>query len=382
MVKLTSAGEVLQSNPVSQFDSPNTSKCGYYAAATVVGSAAPGGTPWSPAKIAATADADYIRVFGSDVDSSGMTQSMLHDDLSYHGLSYTDVSPDWNAIKQAVQEGRPVIICVPESQVYDIGVGGSPYPWSSAGINHIILVTGVATNGNALIRDSANIIAPNSVRAAPRTYKIDGLSVYWATAVTPAWAAPSTPQEEEDVVSVITLSTPGVSQFFAPSADGYWRCIAPGHDHRIGGDILSFYIRFGNSGLNGLTWLGLPLTDEFSPKTNTSAMFFEHGVVARDPGRVLDRPVGIPADQHCYLAHLDTGYAQTLVAQPLTTPLTNSIKSIDAQLADTQTKLANALKNGGDPAQLATLQSQITSLQGEVMAGQTKINQALALLQK
>ncbi|BCL83165.1 N-acetylmuramoyl-L-alanine amidase [Ktedonobacteria bacterium brp13] len=190
----------------------------------------------------------------------------------------------------------------------------------------------------------------------------------------------TTPPQEENIM--IELSTPGVSQFWAPSADGYWRCIAPGHDHRVGGDILSFYKRFGNSGLCGLTYLGLPLTDEFVPKSGTSAQFFEHGVVVRDPNRVIDRPAGLLSTEHCYLAHLDSGFAQVLVSQPLTTPLNGKIKSLEAQLSAAQ-------NTGGDPAEIAALQAQIaahqatiTTLQAQAVASAAKIQQAIALLQK
>jgi N-acetyl-anhydromuramyl-L-alanine amidase AmpD len=187
----------------------------------------------------------------------------------------------------------------------------------------------------------------------------------------------SAQEEVEDVPTVLDLTTPGVAQFWAASADGYWRCTATNHNFRVGGDILSFYKRFGNSGLNGLTWLGLPLTDEFVPKTGTSAQFFEHGVVVRDPNRVIDKPVGLPSDQHCFFAHLDYGFGQALVAQPLVTPLNNSIKSLDAQLS-----AAKAGTTSSDPATIANLQAQIKTLTSKVSTDDAKVQQAIAILQK
>lgn len=178
-----------------------------------------------------------------------------------------------------------------------------------------------------------------------------------------------------DVPTIIELNTPGVSQFWAPEPNGAWRCIIPGHDHLMLGNIRSFYVRFGNNGLNGMTYLGLPLTDMFLVKTGVYAQLFEGGFVVDDSNRVVGRPIGLPSTEHCYIGHVDSGQGQTLIAQPLTTPLHNQIKSLDAQLAD-------ALKNGGDPAQIAALQATILSLQGDVAADKTKITQAITVLQK
>jgi N-acetyl-anhydromuramyl-L-alanine amidase AmpD len=194
--------------------------------------------------------------------------------------------------------------------------------------------------------------------------------------------APTTPPQEENVTTVIDLvTTAGVSTYFEAASNGAWRCIKNGI--LVSGNILSYYKRVSQEGLNGLTHLGLPLTEMFVLKTGKAwAQLFEHGLVIDDIGRLIDRPVGIPATQPCYLAHLDKGEGQTLVAQPLTTPLNNQIKLIDAQLAHTQTKLADALKATGDPAELATLQTTITSLQGEATSKKTDIAQAIVLLQK
>lgn len=167
---------------VTQFHGPDINECGFYAVATALGCAAPGSPGWSAAQIATVADSDAQRMG----DANGMTQESLHTDLAYHHLKFADIAANWNSVKQAVQAGTPVIVCVPESQVFDVAVGGSPYPWNSDGIDHIILVTGVASSGNIYVRDSANIVAPNSIRPGPREYKT-GMTLYWSTAVTPAW---------------------------------------------------------------------------------------------------------------------------------------------------------------------------------------------------
>lgn len=208
----------------------------------------------------------------------------------------------------------------------------------------------------------------------PGPYPWNGLWAYLAG------GTPTQPQEE-DVPTVIDLSTPGISGYFAPKPNGAWGCLKNGI--LINGNILSYYKRVGQEGLNGLTHLGLPLTEMFVLKTGKAwAMLFEHGLVIDDIDRLIDRPVGIPATQPCYLAHLDRGEGQTLVAQPLVTPLQAQIKLIDAQLADAQTKLADALKSGGDPAELAKQYAEIISLQGRAAASEAKIQNAITVLQK
>lgn len=189
MVKLSSSGEVGQFTSVTQFDGGSTGKCGFFAAATAVGSAVSGEQPWTPDTIASSAAQHYVQFDGSDTTDNllGMTQAMLHDDLATYGVSGKDINPDWNTIKASLKAGYPVIICVPEIQIVDKAVGGGPYPWDSTGINHVILLTGIAPDGNVLVRDSANITAPNSIRSGPRTYIIANMSPFWATAVTPKW---------------------------------------------------------------------------------------------------------------------------------------------------------------------------------------------------
>jgi hypothetical protein len=194
MVRLSSSGEVGQFISVTQFDGGSTSKCGFYAVATVAGSAAVGGQPWPAIQIATSADQRYIQIDGPDVlsNQNQMDQPLCHTDLAKYALSGIDLNspdsaPSWDAIKASVANGYPVIICVPEPQVFDIEAGGNPYPWNSTGLNHIILVTGIASDGNILVRDSANIESPNNIRPGPRHYRIDGLDPYWAIQVKPSW---------------------------------------------------------------------------------------------------------------------------------------------------------------------------------------------------
>src|SRR5258708_2680509 len=73
---------------------------------------------------------------------------------------------------------------------YDMGLGDSvPYPWTPAG-SHILVLTGVAVDGNFLVRDAANVTDlndSNSLRPGPRKYDAQRLQLLSATAVVPPW---------------------------------------------------------------------------------------------------------------------------------------------------------------------------------------------------
>lgn len=104
----------------------------------------------------------------------------------------------------------------------------------------------------------------------------------------------------------IDLNTPGVSNYFVAAANGRWSCKATGM--LVGGAILSFYQQFGNSGICGITYLGLPLSNEIAVNISGHAGIvyqrFERGVLAYDPPHVLDSPPGA-GDVYCM--HVDKG---------------------------------------------------------------------------
>ncbi len=66
------------------------------------------------------------------------------------------------------------------------------------------------------------------------------------------------PQQEE--ILVISLSNPQVANYFVQDGD-MWKCKQTGK--RVGHAFLDFYRVFGNSALCGLTYIGLPLSDEY-----------------------------------------------------------------------------------------------------------------------
>jgi len=96
--------------------------------------------------------------------------------------------------------------------------------------------------------------------------------------------------QEEQVV--INLQNAVVKSFFTASANNRWLCQRTGM--LIGGAILDFYCRFGGDGLCGLTYLGLPLTNEVPITTHAGTVYqrFERGFLAYDPNHVVDSPPG------------------------------------------------------------------------------------------
>jgi N-acetyl-anhydromuramyl-L-alanine amidase AmpD len=113
------------------------------------------------------------------------------------------------------------------------------------------------------------------------------------------------PQEEEQVE--ITLSTPGVSQFFEGTATS-WKCKQTGYTIDFGG--LIFYRTFGNRGLCGLDHMGLPTSAAIGIPGKPGVVFqrFERVVLVYDPKRIYDNPPGSVGD--FYLAHIDQGITQ------------------------------------------------------------------------
>jgi len=129
---------------------------------------------------------------------------------------------------------------------------------------------------------------------------------------------------------MIDLSNPTVASHFVAAPNGAWHC--PSTNATIGGEILKFYQNFGN-GLNGMSWLGLPLTSEIGGipgKAGTVFQRFERGVLAYDPSRVIDGPPG--AQGPVYLMHIDSGIGQ----DPRVTDLQGQVAALRSQLAALQ----------------------------------------------
>jgi hypothetical protein len=105
---------------------------------------------------------------------------------------------------------------------------------------------------------------------------------------------------------MITLDTPRVSQYFDGSAN-VWHCKKNGYF--VGHAILSLYQKFGGDALCGVTYLGLPLSNETAVSGHPGVVYqrFERGVLAYDPQHTIDSP---PDSGNVYSMHIDSGLGQ------------------------------------------------------------------------
>lgn len=101
------------------------------------------------------------------------------------------------------------------------------------------------------------------------------------------------PIAKEETVA-ISLSTPGAGNYFKEAPGGAWHCQQT--NCTIGGAILTFYRTLGNSGLCGLTVLGLPTSNEISMNVpghpEIVMQHFEHADVTYNPQHVGGAPPG------------------------------------------------------------------------------------------
>lgn len=98
--------------------------------------------------------------------------------------------------------------------------------------------------------------------------------------------------EPLEVDVTIDIKTPGVSEHFTEDASGRWTCKSNGKT--IHGGILEFYKSFGNSDLNGLTWLGIPRSFEIPLQgrgPGAVKQFFEKAVVEWSNNKVQLLPL-------------------------------------------------------------------------------------------
>ncbi len=194
MIPLSSSGEIADFQDVDQFQ-PGRSEfaCGFFGVAIVKAMNQVGQPPTqSAAQMIAEAEAWYAQYNGNNsaANEAGMSLPQLYDLLGQTGLRYQDIAPNVETIRAWIAAGYPVIIAGAETGMIDLGLGGLvPYPWHPAG-NHIIVVTGLAHDGNFLVRDPANCTSltdPHSLRPGPRTYNASKLQLVSATAVVPRW---------------------------------------------------------------------------------------------------------------------------------------------------------------------------------------------------
>ncbi|GHO75010.1 hypothetical protein KSD_27810 [Ktedonobacter sp. SOSP1-85] len=102
--------------------------------------------------------------------------------------------------------------------------------------------------------------------------------------------------------AMIDLNDEIVARYFEQAGTGRWHCKAT--NYYIFGGMLNFYCSFGGTGKNGLTYLGMPLMNEYYPDPNAQFSYqrFERGILAYDPNHSFDRPPGAGT---IYLMHID-----------------------------------------------------------------------------
>lgn len=144
----------------------------------------------------------------------------------------------------------------------------------------------------------------------------------------------------------IDLTNGVVAQYFSSSGN-VWKCT---NGFVIGGLILVFYRGFGGDALCGLTYLGLPTSNEIGVSGHPGLVYqrYERGVLAYDPQHIIDSPPGA-GDVYCM--HIDSGLGQD-----------PQIAKLQAQVLDLQKQIV-----GLQGADTSALQAQVAALQGKIV---------------
>lgn len=312
-------GEIVSIQQADQFQPGHSAyECGFFAVMMARSMAPVGQTPsLSAQQIVNQAETAYERYDGNNSASneSGMSLQQLYALLQEVGLHWQAIAMDTDTIRAWVHAGFSVIVAVAETSVHDLVLGDAvPYPWNPVG-NHIIVITGVDGSNNFLVRDSANITPAGVLRSGPRTYDASKLCFVSATVVIPPWKARPDPTFDPGKDTMMIDLTMANVTFYFENDGGNWKCKQTGFS--IHGGILQFYQGFGGNALCGLTYLGLPLSDEiaFEQGKPMVKQYFERGVVAYDPQHQEDDP---PLARDIYLMHVHEqtyDQQQALIAQ-------------------------------------------------------------------
>lgn len=197
MTALTSTGEVMALNQADQFQPAKSQfECGFFACAVVRSGAPPGQQPIRTVQqVIDDGEMWYAQYDGSNDISNmdGMSLQQEYDLIHQMTYDYRPVPISGSTIdyiRAWVKLGYPVIITGAEIGFYDMGLGDVvPYPWHPTG-NHIITVTGIASDGNFIVRDTANVtdlFNPTTLRPGPRKYDVSKMGLVSATAVVMPW---------------------------------------------------------------------------------------------------------------------------------------------------------------------------------------------------
>jgi len=139
------------------------------------------------------------------------------------------------------------------------------------------------------------------------------------------------PQPEEKPI-MLDLNHPTVASHF--KAEGAsWRCKDKGHDYTIHGEILEKYRSYGKSFFCGLSFLGLPKSNEIPIMGHSGVCYqrVERGVLCFDPNHEIDTPPGLE-QARVYPMHIDSGVGQ----DPRVTSLQGENDALKALLASSK----------------------------------------------
>ena len=205
-VALNGRGEVASFVNVTQFLPQHSDfACGPFAVGHVKFAGPPGqGARGTETDVQRWAFNEYIKWIGPDTatDISGSSIDNLHEFLKDANLHWWDIGSisvdsshnhDIAEIKAALEHGYPVIATVSECSVVDVELGKNPYFWGCGG-SHVIVYSGIASDGNLLVEDTANIHGvlhgTNTPLPGPRKYDASRLDNHWATVVKTDWLPP------------------------------------------------------------------------------------------------------------------------------------------------------------------------------------------------
>lgn len=112
---------------------------------------------------------------------------------------------------------------------------------------------------------------------------------------------------------------------------------------------------------------GLPRTSEFKLPAYPNAKFqvFERAILVYNPQHDFDNP---PGAGDVFLAHIDGGVGQQVIAKPIVDALNQQITVLKQQLADAQSKPAE------DTSTIATLQTQLEQYKQAVASIETQLS--------
>lgn len=173
--------------------------------------------------------------------------------------------------------------------------------------------------------------------------------------------------------NAMTIVLSDVSSYFTadPTVTGQWDCK---NGKSVHGSILSYYRSYGGRALCGLSFLGLPLTNELAPDATYAGrvQVFERGAIVYDPQRKWDTPPGVPTTDACYTAHVDQGF----VNKWLTAALQSQLTQLQGQLAAVQGQLTAAQsQEASDKTVIDALNTQVTNLNSQITTLQAQVSQ-------